>query len=75
MLLKQVGIPFVVVPPDADEETPDGSNFDQVVVRNAVAKALSVVHRAEGRAIIGADTIVNLDSKPLGKPGNREEAH
>jgi septum formation protein len=74
MLLEQVGIPFVAIPPDADEEIPDGSNFDQVVVRNAVAKALSVVHRAEGRAIIGADTVVNLDGRPLGKPGNRDEA-
>lgn len=73
MLLKQVGIAFVVIVPTTEEEFPNESNFDEVVVRNAEAKAASVVDRAEGRAIVGADTIVNLDGKPLGKPRNRDD--
>jgi len=73
-LLAQVGIPFVVMPPDGAEEVPSGGDFGRVVVRNAETKALSVISRAEGRIILGADTIVELDGRALGKPANADEA-
>jgi len=73
-LLTQVGIPFDVLPPNGVEEVPTGGDFGQVVMRNAESKALSVVSLAAGRIILGADTIVELDGQPLGKPADTDQA-
>ena len=74
MLLNQVGIPFTVIQPEAREMTPENGNFVETVTSNARAKAVSVIDRAEGRLVLGADTIVNLDGIPLGKPSNSADA-
>ena len=74
MLLRQVGIEFDVIPPYDDEALPQAGDFIETVVRNAEAKAVSVLSRADGRLVLGADTLVNLDGEPLGKPKNREDA-
>lgn len=74
MLLKQVGIPFRVVPPTGVEELPDEGDFSQLVIRNAEAKASSVISKTNYMPILGADTLVELDSKPLGKPVDEADA-
>jgi len=74
LLLRQVGIPFIVIPPQARESMPVNGNFSETVIRNAEDKAVSVVSASAGRAIVGADTIVDLDGRALGKPQDREEA-
>ena len=74
MLLRQVGIEFDVIPPGGDEVLPVKEDFVETVVRNAEAKAVSVLSRADGRLVLGADTLVNLNGEPLGKPTDRADA-
>ncbi|NQT34334.1 septum formation protein Maf [bacterium] len=74
MLLRQVGIEFDIIPPGGDEVMPVKEDFIETVVRNAKAKAVSVLSKANGRLVLGADTLVNIDGEPLGKPTNREDA-
>ncbi len=74
MLLTQVGILFIVIPPNDDEDFPTNGNFKQVVVNNAERKAKSVVAQAGDRLILGSDTIVDLDNEPLGKPIDTTDA-
>lgn len=74
MLLNQVHIPFVVILPDAQEEFPQNGDFAEVVVRNAEAKANSVIEKANGMLILGADTIVDLNGIALGKPVDTDDA-
>ena len=74
MLLRQVGIEFDVIPPGSDEVLPVKKDFIETVVRNAEAKAVSVLSKSDGRLVLGADTLVNLDGEPLGKPTDREDA-
>ena len=73
-MLRAAGIAFDVMPSDVDEtmepeETPDG-----YVRRLAQQKAEAVVPRAQGRVVLGADTIVLIDNRVLGKPANEEAA-
>jgi len=74
MLLRQVNIPFRVIPPVVDEVSPIGDDFARIVVINAEAKAASVLDQVNGQAILGADTLVELNGRPLGKPVNRDDA-
>lgn len=73
-LLRAAGIAFDVMPADVDEtvdpeETPDG-----YVRRVAQLKAETIIARAPGRVILGADTIVLTDNQVLGKPVDHDEA-
>ena len=76
MLLRQIAVPFRVIPPAGIEQLPrDSGDISQVVVRNAETKARSVLSKAYGMAVLGADTLVELDSKaPLGKPVDAADA-
>jgi septum formation protein len=74
MLLTQVGLPFVVIPPIAKELSPTDGDFVDIVMRNAETKARSVVGKADGRLVIGADTIVDLNGQPLNKPTDPDDA-
>ena len=74
MLLEQVGIQHVVIPPKAVERTPTDSDFGETVRYNAEQKARSVISLAAGRVILGADTVVDLDGSPLGKPVDAGDA-
>ena len=73
-LLTAAGFEFDVMPAHVDEtpdveETPDG-----YARRVAMEKALALVPRAEGRAVLGAETIVLVDGQMLGKPSDAEDA-
>lgn len=74
MLLRQVGLRFEVIVPRVKEDVPTGDDFDRVVVRNALSKALSVAPQSGGRAVISADTVVELDGAALGKPRDADQA-
>ena len=74
MLLNQVHIPFKIIVPHTTEAFPENGDFADVVVANAEAKAKSVVGKADGKLILGADTIVDLNGVALGKPVNRDDA-
>ena len=73
-ILRNAGIDFTVRVADADETIPDGTKPEDAVVFLAARKALAV-ERAEDETVLGADTIVVLDDKILGKPKDREDAY
>ena len=73
-LLKQIGVRFKVRVSDVDEIIPDDMPPAQIVQHLARQKAASVSSRYPDSLTIGADTIVVLDDKILGKPTDAGEA-
>jgi septum formation protein len=67
-ILEQLGIPFDVVAPRYDEETPERADAVEVVRDHATAKAHSVADDAGDRPVLGVDTAVVLDGRIFGKP-------
>lgn len=76
MLLAQVGCRFRVVPSLVDEDNERKDLLpEELAVYHARIKALDVAARSEpGTIVLGADTIVVLDGKILGKPRDKTEA-
>ena len=73
-LLKQTGLTFSVIPSNFDEDTVALSNPDSDVVTLAESKALDISRKHPDAWVIGADTIVLIGRKILGKPASAEEA-
>ncbi len=73
-ILRNAGIDFTVRVADADETIPDGTKPEDAVVFLAAKKALAV-ERADDETVLGADTIVVLDDKILGKPKDKDDAY
>ena len=73
-ILKNAGYEFTVRVADADETIPEGTKPEDAVVFLAARKAMTVP-RADDETVLGADTIVVLDDKILGKPKDREDAY
>lgn len=72
-ILTLAGIPFCVCPA-ADEQAPAGLAPEQRVQALARCKAEQVAPHFPGRVTLGADTMVVLDGRALGKPRSPEEA-
>ena len=88
-LLKQIGIDFEICVSECDESK-DTHSASDLVVNLARKKADAVFHKLYGKdtdielkeklkkagrvIIIAADTVVSLDGKILGKPGDEKEA-
>ncbi|MBA7612625.1 dTTP/UTP pyrophosphatase [subsurface metagenome] len=72
-LLKQLDVPFEVVEPDGVHEEDDGVP-EEVVLRNAKAKADHVASKLDEGVVIGADTIVVLGDTIIGKAMTDQEA-
>jgi septum formation protein len=68
-LLEAAGIPFEVVVPDVDEESPERGDPHAVARTNAERKARAV----PGDLVLGADTVVAVGDRLLGKP--RDDTH
>ena len=60
---------------DADETLEDGVTPDEAVKQLAEIKARAVFEQHADSIVIGADTVVAVDGKILGKPKNYEEAN
>ena len=74
-ILANAGLPFRVLSSAVDESLHPGETPAALVQRLANDKADLVTARAVGPAIVlGADTVVVLDDKILGKPHSTEEA-
>jgi septum formation protein len=73
-ILEQLGIPFDVVAPRYEEETPAVADAVEVVREHAREKARSVVDAAGERPILAVDTAVVLDGLIFGKPADSGEA-
>jgi len=73
-LLSQLGLKFSVEP-SCVEEKPDLSlDFGPLAAKMAFQKAVAVAEKHKEGLVIGADTIVVLDDKILGKPGTANDA-
>jgi septum formation protein len=73
-LLRQIGLTFDVIPSNITEDHLDDHKPHEIVLLLSRAKAYEVARRVPDSIIIGADTIVVLDGKILGKPDTPEEA-
>jgi septum formation protein len=73
-ILEQLHIPFEVVAPEYEEETPADGDALQIVREHARGKARSVAGIAEDRPVVGVDTAVVLDGRIFGKPTNASDA-
>ncbi len=72
-LLEQIRVPFRVVKSNAPEiitQTEPG----EIVKELSLQKAMAVAAQQDGGIVLGADTIVWLKGKLLGKPKDREDA-
>lgn len=72
-LLTALGLPFEVAPSHVDETTDER---DPVAVAELLArrKAEAVAALHPDALVVGSDTVVTLDGRMLGKPGDAEEA-
>jgi len=73
-LMALLGIPFEVIPPTGNEGVVDQESPADHVRRLALEKAYSVANRNPECLVIGSDTVIDLDSRILGKPAHLEEA-
>ncbi len=72
-LLKQTGLPFRVMTSHVKEDTIDGDP-EHLCRILAEQKACQILSKTKGAWILGADTLVVIDNKVLGKPEGDEQA-
>jgi septum formation protein len=73
-LLENARLHIVAVPSDVSEGFQEGESPQDHVLRLAIEKAERISKRFPGRWVIGADTIVVIEGRILGKPGNADAA-
>ena len=76
-LLEQVKIPFRVIVSEIDEQTRSSESIEERVKRLAVEKVVNVAEQLKERDrqwVVGFDTLIKVEDRIIGKPGNREEA-
>jgi septum formation protein len=74
-LLNQIGLtPDAVDPADIDERIEKGETARRAALRLADLKAAAGAARHPDAFVIGADTIVTVGGRKLGKPAERDEA-
>jgi septum formation protein len=73
-LIDLARITSVVVPADKCEEPLAGEDPEEHVMRLSREKAQAVSETTAGRFFIGADTVVVLDDRIMGKPADEEQA-
>jgi septum formation protein len=73
-LMALAGIEFSVLPADINEEALPGERPSDHVMRLSREKVDAVAATASGRFFIGADTVVVLDDRIMGKPIDEAEA-
>jgi septum formation protein len=73
-LLQAAGFELEVIPASIEELNCNYLTPGELTLFNAFQKAVSVARRFRHRIIIGADTVVALDSQIFGKPRDLEDA-
>jgi septum formation protein len=73
-ILRTLGISFAIIPPGIDESRLKNETARDYVLRISYDKAHKVGSHFPEKWIIGADTVVVLKGKILGKPANEAEA-
>jgi len=73
-LLRQAGFDFQVEPAEIEESRSDFFSPGELTLFNSLRKAMTVATRYPTHLVLGADTIVALDSEVFGKPSDLEDA-
>lgn len=73
-LLAAAGVEFSIIVRDTEELKNAAMPPQELCLHNARAKAEAVFREHPDSTVIGADTLVFLDGRPLGKPQDEEEA-
>ncbi|HON58702.1 MAG TPA: Maf family protein [Smithella sp.] len=73
-LLRLAGLQFKTIPADVDEDWRRGESPRKHVKRLSLAKAMVVAQKYPRAWVLGADTIVVIDGKILGKPAGKIQA-
>ena len=73
-LMALAGIEFSVLPADINEDVLPGETPAEHVMRLSQEKSDAGAGKIDGRYFIGADTVVVLDERIMGKPADEDEA-
>ena len=73
-MLRMLGIPFSIIPPDIDETRRPGEAPREFALRISHEKADKVGRLFPDKWVIGADTIVVYKNRVLGKPSGESDA-
>lgn len=73
-LLSQVGVAFTCIAAETDETLDPALSPGENAERLALLKARAVAGEAGGAAVLGADTLVVIDGRVLGKPRDENDA-
>jgi septum formation protein len=73
-ILRNIGCPFEVVPPDYVESEYKSWDGGELLFDSAVQKAENVRTKYPDRAVLAADTIVRRNEAVFGKPRDRKDA-
>ncbi len=76
-LLTQIGVRFELLKVDVPEVPAVGETPEEFVQRVALEKARAgkqLLSSADAHPVLGADTVVIIDDRILGKPANKDEA-
>lgn len=73
-ILRGLDVDFVLDPHTVDERVLDGESPEEHVVRLSAEKAADACARREAGTVLGADTIVLLDGRIVGKPADGIDA-
>ena len=74
-IMEKYNIDLIVEKSNVDENINRGETPEQVSMTLSLIKALDVSNRFSKDIVIGADTIVVVDGKILGKPKGKEDAY
>ena len=73
-LLETIGVEYELAPSQVQERMHAGEAPPDYITRLARAKVIAVARKRESGLVIGADTIVVLDGRVLGKPEDEQDA-
>ena len=73
-LIADLEVPYQATTPDVEEGAEPGESPEDTVLRLALAKARATADRHPNGPVVGADTLVVLEGRALGKPADAAEA-
>ena len=72
-ILKQIGLKFEIIPSNISEKLENNLHPKKLAELLSLKKARKVSDENKSKIIIGADTIISLNKKPLGKPKDEND--